>query len=1513
MRTKAFKHSNIHLPKLERNFARQRINRKARKFNTINARKSGKTVKNEALEENRKIGITPDNRDIQKLNLSRAYGGRSARAEKMKYQDEMKRVIEVGEKNLIKSFDNPENTLMVDFDGTIVKQHDDHTHPHEFELRDGAKEGLDTFHEQGRKIIIWTSHPNHEEIVKFLNKNHIHFDGIERKPEFFRQIDDKVIEATQSWENIMKEVPDPPRQPSEHSYSYHTLKFKANEAVREFFDFLEHLKCPIVGLDNYAAMAHAVEDPEHVIVFGGLKSEAKAHEKVNRDYDGDWSRLLDILRATVVMDTPECLYEALDEAEEKWELVRKQDKTHDPIAEPHILTNWALPCGIIAEVQWFLKPHFLKWRQLAGEVPQEHISEIQNTLVTKQLDMDEDRGPQELTDKTNEGLDTKAYKHPSKFHKLERNVLKRNENRYRAKEDAAARKQHLGHMSRDALHASVPGREEEPSEYAIWGNTAEHRAQRYVRRNKEQQGRAHHRLMPSPRHWQREGTRASELRSGETHRAAKLRRESGVRKPHESNPVYGVKELDNAEKAYRNPSPVSKLDRNKEAARINRQEQVIWNDREFNRGEGRDRVSKEDIQQAIAERDAKKGIELESDGEKRSDTPLEEFRENQLRKDDRKRAAYESQSIYSDPKTGAWRHGPPPRGNKDTHKGRYAGDEDPWGHEVKGVELPSDGEKRVRRTYGSTRSAYASMFAGRRQQDLQQRPGKLNIFGTKRRLAGKMATRGPTVPKEMFPEKAKEERYKRKSIEDGQKDLGPHEFGTTQFNITGEIADKIRAMTARISDEDLAEDGREEECHVTVKYGLHTDDPQEVAERVHDFGVVEISLGTTSLFTTDDEYDVVKIDVVGGRLHELNHLISGTMEATDTHKDYAPHITLAYVKKGEGKKYAGMSDVAGLKVYCNELIFSSADGERTTIPLCGDHFPLDDEALKRAKAADLVRLPPHLRGGQDGTACSSCIFVQLKNNYCNHEKLKMVLPYDAKEMCCKYWDAPNTGREWEEKAYHVNQIDPEKGSQPDPELITAKHRGESHSRSPQGGLYRASRNVYRTSAKYSFDPEGRREYDIQKSDDAPTKNKAFKHSNINLPKLHRNVLKDKWQREDQRLISKIAAEKGKSPKQVAASDSKWGSLRGKIRGTEHRRGMSKQEISEFRRGGSHRAHQMKKEWEAKSYYPRYPKLERNASIDRENRQVRKHNTIKARETGRTVRSQATQHNILSARQLMREPAYSGAVQRLHTEGRPGESRRAAKMRRDEEYKGIELPLSPQALPDQTIPNHTGPDRTLPYPTTGKAMSYLNETSGGSLVQTSLGPKIPRREHVHQPMPEKRKMRQNTDEMEHVIHHNEGGYGPSVRPVDLRESLLVRKKAFKHSNINLPKLERNAKKERMNRVRQEFAAEHPARHPKDVVQGFGRSARQIQRSKYPHFQQGELRSGESHRAAKMRREHGKSFDIPMLGSKSAHTAATELGHYGGKVGGPARARKLSAARRREIAKMGGKARQRMKGK
>ena len=106
------------------------------------------------------------------------------------------------------------------------------------------------------------------------------------------------------------------------------------------------------------------------------------------------------------------------------------------------------------------------------------------------------------------------------------------------------------------------------------------------------------------------------------------------------------------------------------------------------------------------------------------------------------------------------------------------------------------------------------------------------------------------------------------------------EFSNTQFSAPAKIAEEVQNWgKEKIPDDKVYNDpndpsfGRETDTHVTVKFGLHTNNPDEVAEVVKGFGEFEVNLGKVSKFSSE-KYDVLKIDVNSEKLHALNKLIS---------------------------------------------------------------------------------------------------------------------------------------------------------------------------------------------------------------------------------------------------------------------------------------------------------------------------------------------------------------------------------------------------------------------------------------------------------------------------------------------------------------------------------------------------------------------------------------------------------------------------------------------------------------
>jgi hypothetical protein len=160
----------------------------------------------------------------------------------------------------------------------------------------------------------------------------------------------------------------------------------------------------------------------------------------------------------------------------------------------------------------------------------------------------------------------------------------------------------------------------------------------------------------------------------------------------------------------------------------------------------------------------------------------------------------------------------------------------------------------------------------------------------------------------------------------------PHDYSTVMFVLPGEFAADVLALTDAIPDDELADKGREDQPHITVKYGLHTNDPEEVAVVVQESGPVRVLLGELAIFSAE-ECDVLKIDVRSAGLQALNHNIADSLEHTDSHPEYQPRITLAYLQPGEGEKYCGPCELTGETRLLTRLVFSDQDGEQTRISL----------------------------------------------------------------------------------------------------------------------------------------------------------------------------------------------------------------------------------------------------------------------------------------------------------------------------------------------------------------------------------------------------------------------------------------------------------------------------------------------------------------------------------------------------------------------------------------------------
>ena len=120
-----------------------------------------------------------------------------------------------------------------------------------------------------------------------------------------------------------------------------------------------------------------------------------------------------------------------------------------------------------------------------------------------------------------------------------------------------------------------------------------------------------------------------------------------------------------------------------------------------------------------------------------------------------------------------------------------------------------------------------------------------------------------------------------------------------------------------------------------MRFGLHTDDADDVIPLMSQFGPVMLKLGAVSVFRGVDsgkDYDVIKVDVESPELRDMNRRL-GELPHTDTHSEYRPHATIAYVKAGLGEKWAAKLGALNTTTVADRVIFSDLKKRHTIIPL----------------------------------------------------------------------------------------------------------------------------------------------------------------------------------------------------------------------------------------------------------------------------------------------------------------------------------------------------------------------------------------------------------------------------------------------------------------------------------------------------------------------------------------------------------------------------------------------------
>jgi len=166
-----------------------------------------------------------------------------------------------------------------------------------------------------------------------------------------------------------------------------------------------------------------------------------------------------------------------------------------------------------------------------------------------------------------------------------------------------------------------------------------------------------------------------------------------------------------------------------------------------------------------------------------------------------------------------------------------------------------------------------------------------------------------------------------------------HKYGCLYAPLPKKLADTIHAWGRdNVVDDVLfffpeGDGGREKDIHVTVKYGFHSNDATALQRFITAHPMpLKATLGNVTTFDQKD-HQVIKIDVVSEDLSRLHRMVTDEFETTDTHPVYIPHVTIAYVKAGNGSRYIGRGDFKNEPIEFDKLVFTGSDDRTTTINL----------------------------------------------------------------------------------------------------------------------------------------------------------------------------------------------------------------------------------------------------------------------------------------------------------------------------------------------------------------------------------------------------------------------------------------------------------------------------------------------------------------------------------------------------------------------------------------------------
>lgn len=169
-----------------------------------------------------------------------------------------------------------------------------------------------------------------------------------------------------------------------------------------------------------------------------------------------------------------------------------------------------------------------------------------------------------------------------------------------------------------------------------------------------------------------------------------------------------------------------------------------------------------------------------------------------------------------------------------------------------------------------------------------------------------------------------------------------YEYSCTKIDLPDNLSKEVMEWgNKNVPDKDLfIEDkvakGREDDIHITVLYGIKSENPKQTSKVLKKVDSFEVRLGLINAFKDNPKYDVLKIEVESGDLEKLHYSLREKVDNENTFPTYKPHVTIAYVKKGTCDKYIGDETFKGKTFKVDNIIFSDgtlAEDHETKLPL----------------------------------------------------------------------------------------------------------------------------------------------------------------------------------------------------------------------------------------------------------------------------------------------------------------------------------------------------------------------------------------------------------------------------------------------------------------------------------------------------------------------------------------------------------------------------------------------------